>query len=179
MIDSIILGFLMEKDMSGYDIKQIISMSTANFYAASFGSIYPALKRLEANGLIASTEGIASGKFRKLYRILRPVKQNFIAWLQEPLIVHPSRNEWLVKLFFYRHLPTEAILLLLGEFIQLLAERQQKLSELEPLITGKADFFQLSTLHYGKDFYQFMINWTQQYLQSVEKEQAVLAVTNE
>jgi len=173
LIDFIILGFLMEKDMSGYDIKQIIGLSTANFYAASFGSIYPALKRLESNGLITVTELVDSGKFRKMYRILETGRQNFIIWLQEPLILHPTRNEWLVKLFFYRHLPVATVLQLLDHFLLLLAMRQKTLSELEPLITGKADFFQFSTFHYGKDYYQFLHNWTEQYIKSVEKEKAL------
>ncbi|WP_236880832.1 PadR family transcriptional regulator [Clostridioides difficile] len=47
MLEYIILGFLMEKELSGYDLKQIMSESTSYFFDASFGSIYPALKRLE------------------------------------------------------------------------------------------------------------------------------------
>ncbi|WP_088185748.1 PadR family transcriptional regulator [Desulfosporosinus sp. FKA] len=52
MTEYILLGFLMQNSMTGYDIKQHMSMSTSYFIDASFGSIYPALKRLEQKGFI-------------------------------------------------------------------------------------------------------------------------------
>jgi DNA-binding PadR family transcriptional regulator len=160
----------MNSEMSGYDIKQRISMSTSNFYDASFGSIYPALKRLQADGLVASVEVIESGKLRKVYRILELGGESFLDWLQEPLIIHPSRQEWLVKVFFFRHLPKEKAVVLLKQFVKLLAEHKTKLAELEPRITEKADSFQLSTLHFGIDWYQFVLNWLQQYIKTLEEQ---------
>lgn len=47
MLIYVILGFLCEKDMTGYEIKQKMTISTSNFIDASFGSIYPMLKKME------------------------------------------------------------------------------------------------------------------------------------
>lgn len=44
-VDFIILGCLSMQPMSGYDIKRLISISTSLFYNASYGSIYPTLKK--------------------------------------------------------------------------------------------------------------------------------------
>lgn len=170
MIDYIILGFLLEREMSGYAIKQMITMSTANFYDASFGSIYPALKRLEEKKLIASTERIDDGKYKKIYRILAPGKQSFLEWLEEPLVLHLSRNEYLLKIFFYRHLPKGKVLELIGNFVGLLTERKDQLAQLEGLVRPKADFFQLSTLHYGLDAHQFMLQWFERYQKTIAAE---------
>ncbi len=52
MLQFVILGFLMNCDMNGYAIKKKMSLSTVNFVDASFGSIYPALKRLHQHGYI-------------------------------------------------------------------------------------------------------------------------------
>lgn len=169
VIDYIILGFLMDKEMSGYDIKQRITLSTSNFYDASFGSIYPALKRLEAKNWINSNEIIEAGRFKKKYRILEEGNRIFLTWLEEPLIIHPSRHEWLVKIFFYRYLPKDTVLLLIRQFNNFIVERKKKIAEIEPLVRGKADFFQMSTLHYGIDYYEFIINWLQRYLEAIEQ----------
>lgn len=51
MLIYVILGFLCEKDMTGYEIKQKMTISTSNFIDASFGSIYPMLKKMEKGSL--------------------------------------------------------------------------------------------------------------------------------
>ena len=51
----VILGVLAVEPRSGYDIKALTDKSTRFFWAASYGQIYPELKRLAERGLI---EGI-------------------------------------------------------------------------------------------------------------------------
>lgn len=51
MLIYVILGFLCEKDMTGYEIKQKMTISTSNFIDASFGSIYPMLKKWKRGSL--------------------------------------------------------------------------------------------------------------------------------
>ena len=46
----VILGLLSLRPMSGYDMKRIVDHSTRFFWAASYGQIYPELRRLEADG---------------------------------------------------------------------------------------------------------------------------------
>ncbi|HGM3220142.1 PadR family transcriptional regulator [Clostridioides difficile] len=52
----------MEKELSGYDLKQKMSTSTSYFFDASFGSIYLALKRLEEKDYICYREVIDGSK---------------------------------------------------------------------------------------------------------------------
>jgi DNA-binding PadR family transcriptional regulator len=167
LIDYIILGFLLTCDLSGYDVKQKLQMSTAHFYDASFGSIYPALRRLEATGLITASERVDAGRYRKLFHLLAAGRLAFLQWLEQPLIIHPSRQEWLVRVFFYRHLPTATVLQLLADFQRLVTQHQDQLTVLEPHIEGKADFFQLSTLHFGTDYYQFLLTWLDNYIKQI------------
>ena len=51
-ITPVVLGLLADGPRSGYDIKAIVDRSTRFFWAASYGQIYPELRRLEAEGLI-------------------------------------------------------------------------------------------------------------------------------
>lgn len=46
MLEFIALGMVLEGDLTGYDIKKAIENGIGVFYKASFGSLYPALKRL-------------------------------------------------------------------------------------------------------------------------------------
>ena len=68
MLEYIILGFLMRRKATGYDLKQYMAESTSYFFDASYGSIYPALKRLEEKKFLCSEEQVTGGKFKKLFR---------------------------------------------------------------------------------------------------------------
>ncbi|MGO0861788.1 PadR family transcriptional regulator [Clostridioides difficile] len=109
MLEYIILGFLMEKELSGYDLKQRMSTSTSYFFDASFGSIYPALKRLEEKGYIYYREVIDGGKLKKLYSITDIGKSYFLEWLEKPIKFSKTKQDHLVNIFFYEYLPKEII----------------------------------------------------------------------
>ena len=47
-----LLGLLSMAPMSGYDMRTVISQSIGHFWSESFGQIYPALKRLTAEGFV-------------------------------------------------------------------------------------------------------------------------------
>ena len=63
MLDLAILGLLREGPRHGYDLKR--QLSEYGFWQVSFGSLYPALRRLEKGGFIEA--GRISGR-RKEYR---------------------------------------------------------------------------------------------------------------
>ena len=60
----VILGFLSWRPMSGYDIKSVADESTRFFWAASYGQIYPELRRLADAGLIEAAEAAEGGRRR-------------------------------------------------------------------------------------------------------------------
>jgi PadR family transcriptional regulator, regulatory protein AphA len=47
-----ILGMLSLRPMSGYDTRKTVQESIRFFWSESYGQIYPALKRLEAQKLV-------------------------------------------------------------------------------------------------------------------------------
>ncbi|USG67180.1 PadR family transcriptional regulator [Brevibacillus ruminantium] len=100
-VKTIILGFLNYGEMSGYDIKQAFTNSIGFFYDASFGAIYPALRKLEEEGYVTKQEIIQSGKPNKiLYRITEAGKAGFKQELQTPILPPVLRSDMLVKIFF-------------------------------------------------------------------------------
>jgi len=59
MLDLAILGLLEERDLHGYEIRRQLREHLGLLANVSFGSIYPALTRLEKAGAVATTEGSA------------------------------------------------------------------------------------------------------------------------
>src|SRR3954447_15803679 len=60
-----VLGILALQPMSGYDIKNQVDGSIRHFWAASYGQIYPELKRLESAGWIEGSDGSRRGGGRR------------------------------------------------------------------------------------------------------------------
>jgi DNA-binding PadR family transcriptional regulator len=164
MLEFIMLGFLLYGDMSGYDIKQFMESSTAYFYDASYGSIYPTLKRMERNGSVILTETVESGKYKKVYSLTEKGRNDFFRWLEQPIEYRRPRQDYLVKIFFLGFLPEDGARSLLAEFI---GRMEAKLSELEILEVKLGEHmkgFEGATLDYGKGYYRFTVDWCRRLL---------------
>jgi DNA-binding PadR family transcriptional regulator len=61
MLDLAILGLLEERDLHGYEIRRQLREHLGLLANVSFGSIYPALTRLEKSGAVVATEGGGPG----------------------------------------------------------------------------------------------------------------------
>ena len=61
MLDMAILGLLEERDLHGYEIRRQLRDHLGLLANVSFGSIYPALTRLEKSGAVVATEGGPTG----------------------------------------------------------------------------------------------------------------------
>jgi DNA-binding PadR family transcriptional regulator len=60
MLDLAILGLLEERDLHGYEIRKLLREHLGLLANVSFGSIYPALTRLEKAGAVVATDGTTS-----------------------------------------------------------------------------------------------------------------------
>jgi PadR family transcriptional regulator AphA len=86
---------------TGYEIKQLVDVSTRFFWAASYGQIYPELKRLEEAGLVQSEDAATNGRARRAYELTPDGEAALDGWLRstEPPLLE-MRDEGLLKLFF-------------------------------------------------------------------------------
>src|SRR5918996_2800060 len=124
----VILGMLAVEPRSGYDIKTIVDHSTRFFWAASYGQIYPELKRLAAEGLIEPEAEPEGGRRRTTYRITDAGREALAAWIRDPGLVHELRDEGLLKTFFVGLLePEDAIAVLEAAREKYVQKREQLL----------------------------------------------------
>jgi PadR family transcriptional regulator, regulatory protein AphA len=96
----VILGTLGLGPMSGYEIKQFVDHSTRFFWAASYGQIYPELRRLTAAGLIEGTPDPQSGRQKTVHRLTPAGAKALRNWLAAPAEIQETRDESLLKVFF-------------------------------------------------------------------------------
>jgi DNA-binding PadR family transcriptional regulator len=160
-VKTIILGFLNDGEMSGYDIKQFFSHSIGFFYDASFGAIYPALRKLEEEGLVTKREIIQTGKPNKiLYSMTDAGKEVFQKEMMTPIQPPIVRSDMLVKLFFAgkrSHEEQEKLFYACLKHQKELLERTQK--SCAKLAERMDDFQQFSwdySLHYIQSTVQFL-----------------------
>lgn len=96
----IILGFLQERALSGYELGKMIKASTSHFWQESDASIYPTLELLTKTGKVTVKTEAVGKRNRKIFTITQAGKDAFDAWFTvtpEPSIY---RDEFLLKLFF-------------------------------------------------------------------------------
>jgi DNA-binding PadR family transcriptional regulator len=97
----VILGMLTLGRRTGYDIKQLVDNSTRHFWAASYGQIYPELRRLEEQGLISGRHDPSGARARTTYDLTPEGEAALRDWLGSGLdLVHEERDEGMLKLFF-------------------------------------------------------------------------------
>ncbi|MGB0872862.1 MAG: PadR family transcriptional regulator [Solirubrobacterales bacterium] len=95
-----ILGFITRMPRSGYDIKQLTDISTSFFFAASYGQIYPELKKLEEAGL-ATSKSTPQGKRERTEYLATPAGIEALqAWIRQNVTSWDLKDEGLLRLFF-------------------------------------------------------------------------------
>ena len=112
MLKYSLLGFLNYGSYSGYDLKQLMDVSTSHFWHAKQSQIYTTLKKLEKDGFVIShIEPQESRPNRRVYEITESGQIDLKKWLSQPLMTIESRKETLLlKLFFSAQLDLQAVL---------------------------------------------------------------------
>jgi PadR family transcriptional regulator AphA len=143
---------------TGYDIKQLVDKSTRFFWAASYGQIYPELKRLEEQGLVRGRPEPSGGRARVVYELTGTGEDGLGGWLgsdEEPL--YELRDEGMLKLFFSDEVPGRRIEIIRG--MRLRHERKlAQLRAVEPHAKEGSPGPYL-TLALGIEITQSLIGW--------------------
>lgn len=175
-MEYVILGLLMIRNLTQYDIKNALQQKVSPFYSASLGSIQAALKKLEANGHVVLNETVEGGRKKKIYAINNLGRPYFMNWML--LSVTPNRLEQDVptKLFFLGLVPPQERLVIVKAVIQLLESIIQDF-ETSAVIAREKDApmhlahvvkYQLKTLDLGLFYHRSMLEWFKQFSLELE-----------
>jgi PadR family transcriptional regulator AphA len=155
----VILGLVSKEPRSGYEIKAVVDNSTRFFWAASYGQIYPELKRLSEAGLVAGADTPTGGRKRTVYEITADGEEELRRWLREPPETFEMREEGLLKLFFANLLPPEEAVEILRAMRAHRRSVATRLRELEPEAEAKPDPYPLLVLRGGIEFAEWFADW--------------------
>ena len=109
-VKTVCLGMLSDGEATGYDLKKQFESSFAHFFAAGYGSIYPALSSLAHDGLVECREIPQQGKpDRKVYRVTDAGLAHMRTALQKPDPSHKVRSEFLATMCFAHLMAEEQI----------------------------------------------------------------------
>jgi PadR family transcriptional regulator AphA len=109
----VVLGLLAQRPRTGYDIKAAVDRTIRHFWAASYGQIYPELRRLEAAGWVKGADASAGGRARREYRITAAGRRALVGWLNGAETTIEGRDESMLRLVFADQLPLDQALALL------------------------------------------------------------------
>jgi PadR family transcriptional regulator AphA len=173
-VTPVILGLLAHSPRSGYDIKAVVDRSTRFFWAASYGQIYPELRRLEAEGLVEGEDSPNGRRARRVYRLTPAGRTALVEWLAGPIETVELRDESLLRLFLADVLPREEALLLLEgrkrgheEFLEVLREIDARPGVDPPFVD--------LVLRWGIAFNEWGIEWCESQLERLSAETAKTA----
>ncbi len=97
----LMLGMLQLGASSGYAIKKLADISTAQFWPTSLAQVYPQLAALEQAGLVQRQNDNHGGRRRAAYTLTTDGERALHAWLNSPRIAPTQlRDEGLLRLFF-------------------------------------------------------------------------------
>src|ERR1700739_3554904 len=132
MLELAILGLLIESPMHGYELRKRLTALRGAFRAFSYGSLYPALRRMQAEGLIAENAapaGTPVRRARRVYQLTDAGRRRFgglVADTGPPNYTHDGLG---VPLAFFTRPPAEARMRILEGRRRQVEERREGLRE--------------------------------------------------
>ena len=104
-MDKLILGLLMIKHFTVYEIRQVMRQNFSSMCSDSLGSIQAALKKLSQQGAVTYSEYVEKGKMKKEYAITASGRILFLEWLKTPIDMSKNKNMDLGKFLFMGYIP--------------------------------------------------------------------------
>jgi PadR family transcriptional regulator AphA len=160
----VILGMLKLGVRTGYDVKKVIDTSTRFFWTASYGQIYPELKRLRKAGLVRAKQ-VPRGRVKRTVYSLTPKGERALhEWLTDgENVLFELRDEGLLRLFFGDVLSRDEVLANLRTQEQLFELVLARFREIEvdarDGFAGESQRFPQLALRYGIDFISWSRDW--------------------
>lgn len=167
-----ILGALMEKPMHGYELRKYFEHAAGVFWMINYGSIYPALKKLEEGGMVKGrAEAVDSVKGKRIYSITPKGKKTFLGMLKDRLKKEAFvRDEFTLHLFFMDFLDEKTIGQMIKSRLDGNAALLGVIKEHEKSHSFKLPKYRCEILKRGRMHIETEISWLKDTLKNIEKE---------
>jgi PadR family transcriptional regulator, regulatory protein AphA len=175
----VVLGMLAARPRSGYEIKQLVDNSARFFWAASYGQIYPELKRMEGTGLISGADASQGARQRTVYKLTPKGKRAAREWIERAPQSFELRDEGLLELFFAGSIEPSRTAEIARERAARAAAVAAELRAVEEEIDRRhdaegpeysPDAGSLTVLRYGIEMNEWAAEWFERAAEDLEKE---------
>ena len=132
MLELAVLGLLLESPMHGYELRKRLTCLLGAFRAFSYGSLYPSLRRMQADGLIAEDSGVPGTlkrRARRVYALTPKGRERFAELLADTGPQNYTDDGFGVHLAFFSRTPAEARMRILEGRRRQVEERREGLRE--------------------------------------------------
>ena len=171
MLEHALLGLLRQQPQSGYDLRKTFASTPMRHFSDSPGSIYPALRRMQARGWVRASAESGNARQRRIFAVTATGTRVQIQWLRRPItrddIIWGLDELMLRFAFLDGNVERPEALKFLQSFEQALAPYLDELSDFEK--TFDARFRRSTGFHAfrcGVESYRAHLRW----LRGVRKE---------
>ncbi len=171
MLELAILGLLKERSMHGYQLSKRLTDTLGAFWKVSYGSLYPALKRLEREGAVEPVfDKDDVGRRKNVYRITAKGETLFSELLQEAAPESWEDNRFRVRLAFFRYLKPDTRLRLLEKRRAYLEDRLSDIKSSLKAYRERIDAYTLSLMSHGAEATEQDIAWLDGLIESERRQ---------
>lgn len=166
VLEYAVLGLLQDAPMHGYELRKRLNSVLGSFRAISYGSLYPCLKGLLAQGLIAEDGPADAGapaltgrRSKVVYKITAEGKEHFQHWLDESGPETWEDDRFGVHLAFFGRTDAEVRMRILQGRRSRLEERLSLLRESMARTRERLDTYTLQLQQHGLDSVEREVRW--------------------
>ena len=159
MLELAVLGLLKETPMSGYELRKQLGVKLGAFWRVSFGSLYPCLKRLAADGALEVEESRFTSRKKHVYRLTTRGERLFQELLESADVHDLEQDRFPLRLAFFRYLRPETRLYQLERRRGYVQERLADLCASLRAARDRMDTYTLELVDHGLDEREREIAW--------------------
>ncbi len=172
MLEFAILGLLHERPMHGYELRKELSTVCGGLRAFSYGSLYPALRRMKEHGLIATDDTHVTGKLlpadasaftgkrgKVVYKLTADGKERFAEWVAETGPDAYDDERFGVHLAFFSHTACDVRLRILEGRRRKVEEQREGLATALARTRERLDRYTLELHQHGLDSVDREVRW--------------------
>lgn len=138
-MDIIILGLLMIRNCTIYELKKTIATNFTNISSNSMGSIQAAVKKLLAKEMICVHEHVENNVTKKVYEMTQEGKTYFLSSVSKPMLYKEKSME-MSKFFFMGFVENTKRVALIEGYIKELEKELATLEQIKTLSECQPEF---------------------------------------
>ncbi|WP_405615358.1 PadR family transcriptional regulator [Streptomyces sp. NBC_01511] len=176
ILEFAVLGLLRESPMHGYELRKRLNTSLGIFRAFSYGTLYPCLKTLVANGWLIEEPGsapeealaasLAGRRAKIVYRLTAEGKEHF-----EELLSHTGPDAWedehfAARFAFFGQTEREVRMRVLEGRRSRLEERLEKMNASLARTRERLDDYTLELQRHGMESVEREVRWLNELIES-------------